>query len=103
MISQRLRCSSKVAVVIVDTRTYERDDMSKCHLRLQSVTTYLFRKAHLVMRQLKIAYNGLVLVSREICLMRRSLFSFPVVLFIAVKGNVQGHRRFSFEMGLLII
>ena len=94
---------SKVAVVIVDTRTYERDDTSKCHLRLLCVTACLFRKAHLVMRQLKIAYNGLVLVSREARLMRSSIFSFPVVLFIAVEGNVQGHRGFSFEMDLLII
>lgn len=53
----------------------------KCHLRLLAVIACLFRKAHLVMRQLKIA-------STSVLLMSNSLFTFPVVLFIAVGGGV---------------
>lgn len=63
----------------------------------------LFRKAHLVMRQLKIASTSVVLLSGEVTLMSNSLFTFPVVLFIAVGGGVWGAGGGSFEMYLLII
>lgn len=49
------------------------------------------------MRRLKIAYDGVLLVSREVTLMSSSLFTIPVVLFIVVEGGA------SFEMYLLII
>lgn len=49
------------------------------------------------MRRLKIAYDGVLLVSREVTLMSSSLFTTPVVLFIAAEGGA------SFEMYLLII
>lgn len=68
-------------------------DMSKSHLRPLNITACLFRKAHLVMRQLKIAYNSVALISREVTLMSKSLFTFPAVLFIALGGCVQGGKR----------
>lgn len=62
----------------------------KCRLRPLNVIACLFRKAHLVMRQLKIASASVVLPSEEVTLMSNSLFTFPVVLFIAVVGGVWG-------------
>ena len=57
------------------------------------------------MRRLKIAYDGVVLVSREVALMSSSLFTFPVALFITVGGGGGVHLEggVSFEMYLLII
>lgn len=61
----------------------------KCHSRPLSVVSRLFRKAHLVMRQLKITSASAVL-SEEVTSMSNSLFVFPVVLFMAVVGGVWG-------------
>lgn len=70
--SKRLRLS-KVAVASLTP-----GHMSKCHLRPPRATACLLRKAHLVMRQLKIeAYNGVVPISREVALMSSSLFTLP--------------------------
>lgn len=71
-------------------------------MRLLNVIACLFRKAHLVMRQLKIASTSVVLRSEEVTLMSNSLFTFPVVLFIAVGGGVWGRGRLI-EIYLLII
>lgn len=57
-------------------------------MRLLTVIACLFRKAHLVMRQLKIASTSVLLLFDEVTLMSNSLFTFPVVLFIAVGGGV---------------